>query len=306
MRKDYRWNWIGGTNGSWSVSNEKRYIYDGMLVVQERNSANTPSVTYTRGNDLSGTLQGAGGISGMLARSQGYSSGSWTTHHFYHADGNGNITYLVNSSQTLGASYKYDPFGGTISSSGTYAGANRYRFSSKEMNVSNGTYYYGYRWYHSNLQRWLNRDPIGEKGGLDLHDFVHNSPTMLVDLWGWEPTCGCKDKNGNPSQGSEVAKTCCKSSDPQAPDNQKPYQDDDTYLLINAQQMYQYGGNNAWGNIVRACLVCMKKHGAGMHEAHMFCYGNATDRTTACQTVWGYTAAVFAATCTLFDQAAHY
>jgi hypothetical protein len=28
-----------------------------------------PTVTYTRGNDLSGSLEGAGGIGGMLARS---------------------------------------------------------------------------------------------------------------------------------------------------------------------------------------------------------------------------------------------
>jgi hypothetical protein len=54
--------------------------------------------TYTRGTDLSGTLQGAGGIGGFLARSSGYSSGNWTSHNYYHADGSGNITYLVNSS----------------------------------------------------------------------------------------------------------------------------------------------------------------------------------------------------------------
>jgi RHS repeat-associated protein len=122
--------------------------------------------------------------SGMLARSQSYSAGNWLTHHFYHADGNGNITYLVNSSQTLGASYKYNPFGGTISSSGIYAGANRYRFSSKEVNVSNGTYYYGYRWYHSNLQRWLNRDPLEEEGGINLYTYVGNNPVNAIDPLG--------------------------------------------------------------------------------------------------------------------------
>ncbi len=87
-----------------------------MRVIQERNSANTPTVSYTRGNDLSGSLEGAGGIGGLLGRSSGYSSGNWTTHHFYHADGNGNITYLVDSSQALAASYRYDPFGNTMSS----------------------------------------------------------------------------------------------------------------------------------------------------------------------------------------------
>src|SRR3954471_22041423 len=76
-RIDYTWNRTG-----WQTSSETRYIYDGMLVVQERNSANTPTVTYTRGTDLSGTIQGAGGIGGLLARSSGYSSGSWTTNNF--------------------------------------------------------------------------------------------------------------------------------------------------------------------------------------------------------------------------------
>src|SRR5437016_4421629 len=118
--------------------------------IQERNGTNNaPLVSYTRGNDLSGSLEGAGGIGGLLARSHGYSSGNWTTHNFYHADGNGNITYIVNSSQALAASYRYDPFGRTMSSSGTLASANVYRFSSKERYLPPATgielYYYGYR-----------------------------------------------------------------------------------------------------------------------------------------------------------------
>lgn len=106
----------------------------------------------------------------MLGRSHGYSSGSWSTHNSYHADGGGNVTYLVNSSQTLAASYRYDPFGNTISSSGTLASANVYRFSSKEIHVNSGMYCYGFRWYSPNLQRWLNRDPITDDGGL-----IHNT-----------------------------------------------------------------------------------------------------------------------------------
>jgi hypothetical protein len=54
-----------------------RKVYESMNVVQERTSANTPTVAYTRGLDPSGTLQGAGGIAGMLARSHGYSAGNW-------------------------------------------------------------------------------------------------------------------------------------------------------------------------------------------------------------------------------------
>jgi RHS repeat-associated protein len=58
------------------------------------------------------------------------------------------------------SNYRYDPFGNTISSSGTLASANVYRFSSKEIHVNSGMYYYGYRFYDPNLQRWINRDPI--------------------------------------------------------------------------------------------------------------------------------------------------
>ena len=65
----------------WNVTEETRYIYDGMRVIQERTSANTPTVSYTRGRDLSGSLEGAGGIGGLRARSHGYSGGNWRTHN---------------------------------------------------------------------------------------------------------------------------------------------------------------------------------------------------------------------------------
>jgi hypothetical protein len=57
--------WTGGTR---VIAGEIHYLYDGMTVVQERDGSNLPRVTYTRGNDLSGSLQGAGGIGGLLAR----------------------------------------------------------------------------------------------------------------------------------------------------------------------------------------------------------------------------------------------
>src|SRR5439155_7681097 len=66
-------------------------------------AATTPTVGYTRGADLSGSLEGAGGIGGLLGRSDGYFSGNWTSQAFYHSDGNGSITYLVDSSQAVAA-----------------------------------------------------------------------------------------------------------------------------------------------------------------------------------------------------------
>jgi RHS repeat-associated protein len=179
IRKEYSWY-----GSDWALSGETRYLYDGRRVIQERNSGNTPTVSYTRGPDLSGSFEGAGGIGGLLGRSHGYSGGNWSTHNHYHADGNGNITYLVNSSQGLAASYRYDPYGRLMGSSGTLAAANLYRFSSKELHAKSGMYGYGFRFYDPHLQRWLNRDPIFEAGGINLYGFVSNDPTNLIDPFG--------------------------------------------------------------------------------------------------------------------------
>jgi RHS repeat-associated protein len=130
------------------------------------------------------SLEGAGGIGGLLARSSGYSSGNWTSHADYYSDGNGNVTSLIDGNQSVVASYRYDPFGNFISKSGTLANANVYRFSSKEVHVNSGMYYYGFRFYDPNSQRWINRDPIEEEGGINLFSLVFNNPADFVDPFG--------------------------------------------------------------------------------------------------------------------------
>jgi hypothetical protein len=50
-----------------------------------------------------------------------------------------------------------------------------------------GVTYYTYRWYDPVTGRWPSKDPIGEKGGLNLYGFVFNSPNFLIDYLGREP-----------------------------------------------------------------------------------------------------------------------
>src|SRR5439155_26034225 len=63
IRKEFAWQ-----SNAWVQTNELRYTYDGNLEIQWRDGNNLPTLTLTRGLDLSGSLQGAGGISGLLAR----------------------------------------------------------------------------------------------------------------------------------------------------------------------------------------------------------------------------------------------
>ena len=166
IRKDYTWATPGGT---WLLSGETRYLYDGMLLVQDRSSANNPLVTYTRGTDLSGSLDGAGGIGGLLSRGVHATTSPYavSTSAYYHADGNGNVTLLVGSgSPSVKAYYKYAPFGQTLASGGSLASDNVMRFSSKPVMGSSGLYYYGYRFYDPTSQRWLNRDPLEDEASV--------------------------------------------------------------------------------------------------------------------------------------------
>ena len=58
------------------------------------------------------------------------------------------------------------------------------RVSSKDVNLNFGLYYYGFRWYAPGLQRWGNRDPMGEEGGIKLYALSHNNPIGRVDPHG--------------------------------------------------------------------------------------------------------------------------
>ena len=168
-----------------------QYLYDGWNRIAEYNvttvSVPTSATTYTLtktylwGLDLSGTLQGAGGVGGLLSI-QTSSARYYPTY-----DGNGNVSEYIDNSDVQAAHFEYDPFGNltmlTELSSGSAAQFD-YRFSTKPQDAVTGLYYYGYRWYDSLDGRWPSRDPIGEKGGLNLYGFVGNDGLTEIDYLG--------------------------------------------------------------------------------------------------------------------------
>ncbi len=138
------------------------------------------SKSYVWGIDISGSEQGAGGVGGLLMASDG------SVIHFPAYDGNGNITAYTDGSSALAASYEYSPFGALTASSGSTFSP--FRFSTKCYNTLTGLYYYGFRYYSPRFARWINRDPIGEQGGINLYGMVGNDAVNNGDYLGQAKT----------------------------------------------------------------------------------------------------------------------
>jgi RHS repeat-associated protein len=164
---------------TYQLQSTTKFVYDAWNVVAELDANNLLVRSYNWGQDISGTLQGNGGIGGLLLINAAGTS------HIAGYDGSENITSLVRANDgVITASYEYDPFGNTLKSIGEQASLCPIRFSTKYTDSETGMVYYGYRYYNAQIGRWIGRDPIGDSGGPNLYAFVANSPISHVDALG--------------------------------------------------------------------------------------------------------------------------
>ena len=125
----------------------------------------------------------------------------------------GSIVALLTTSGTIAESYRYSAFG----EEETSQPINPWRFSSKRTDET-GLVFFGKRYYHPSLGRWLTQDPAGLQGGPNLYAYVNNTPLTLYDLFGLMPESfsgrmresltRAKDKiwNGIKALGSKLAR----------------------------------------------------------------------------------------------------
>jgi len=152
------------------------------------------------GLDLSGTLQGAGGVGGLLAvTTADLAQPNSLTTYYPSYDANGNVTDYVDAAGNIRAHYEYSPFGEIVIQSGDLAHTFTHRFSTKPFDAETSLVMYQLRPYAPGLGRWMSRDPIGERGGRNLYGFVKNNSINKKDPWGlfdaseWPTECGkCK------------------------------------------------------------------------------------------------------------------
>jgi RHS repeat-associated protein len=196
---DYQGRRVQKTVSTWSGSGyigeyTNRFVYDGWNVSAILNASASIAASFMWGTDLSGSMQGAGGVGGLLAENV---AGNGVQFAAY--DGNGNLAALVSaSSGAVTANYEYGPFGEVIRATGPMAKANPFRFSTKYQDDETGLLYYGYRYYNPSTGRWLSRDPKGEAGfeairanksselasGANPYLFVGNGSVSKCDSFG--------------------------------------------------------------------------------------------------------------------------
>jgi len=142
-------------------------------------------------------MQGAGGVGGLLQVD--INEGSINSYYPVY-DGNGNISEYFDSTGATVAHYQYDAFGrevGIPAQQGPDHDKFAHRFSTKYLDDETGLYYYGYRYYDPVTGRWPSRDPIGERGGVNLYGFVGNAGVNWIDVNGLISLedilkCGCE------------------------------------------------------------------------------------------------------------------
>jgi RHS repeat-associated protein len=208
------------------VTSDIRFLYDAWNLLAEIDMSPSLPVSssprllrsYAWGYDLSGSEQGAGGVGGLVLVSSPSSilhppsanaSGSTLAPAY---DGNGNIhAYLDCATGSPTQRMEYDAFGnemtldsvleGNATTASTTNHEVPFRFSTKYTDSETGLSYYGYRYYSAEMGRWPSRDPIGERGGINLYGMIGNDAVNRVDVLGLQPSIEVQPK--------QAPKECC-------------------------------------------------------------------------------------------------
>jgi RHS repeat-associated protein len=177
----------------WSESAEDDY-YAGQQVVETRDAGGDVqyqylwSPRYTDAPILRDTYQTVGDQQSIALPQR----------VFYLADANYNVTGLLKYDSGSGTwqvveRYTYTPYGAVTyrnadwTTASSSANNNTILYTGRTLDLSTGLYYYRARYYDAVLERFINRDPIGYKGGLNLYEYVKDDPVKWIDPSGLCP-----------------------------------------------------------------------------------------------------------------------
>jgi len=174
------------------------YTYNGLGERVKKAVGATVTTSYLDGPDVvlekTGTtltfyLHGPG-IDDLIARRVG---ATWT---YAHPDGLGSVVALTDAAGTVVKSYAYEPFGSVRKTTGTTA--NSWTFTGRQADPESSLLFLRNRSYDPRTGTFLQQDPIGVAGGVNLYAYVRNNPLNLVDPFGLKVEVGQTDIFGIP------------------------------------------------------------------------------------------------------------
>jgi RHS repeat-associated protein len=104
------------------------------------------------------------------------------TSYYFVQDRLGSVMQLVTTTGSVAAQYTYDAYGNKTTISGTVV--SEIGYAGYFYHASSNLNFALYRAYDSSHARWLNRDPIGEAGGINVYAYAGGNPVTNIDPLG--------------------------------------------------------------------------------------------------------------------------
>jgi RHS repeat-associated protein len=152
-----------------TVNNAKTFVWDGLGIAEERNNSNKVTRKHYP--------QGVQFLSYNPTTAVPY---------FYFRDHLGSVREMTDGTGAIKARDDYVPWGNRAMLGGGLDAD--LGFTGHYYHAASRLYLAPYRAYDSPSGRWISRDPIVERGGIDLYAYVRSNPVSATDPLGLEVT----------------------------------------------------------------------------------------------------------------------
>ena len=101
--------------------------------------------------------------------------------YYYHTDHLGTVRFLTDEQGNRVESYDYDAFGNLLTPPSSF---NTHLYTGEDWDGETSLLYLRARYYKPEVGRFISRDPVGYRGGMNLYVYVGNNPLNRADLKG--------------------------------------------------------------------------------------------------------------------------